>query len=204
MGRSPLGKEEEAGQVRGAHTKTKDAGAIGSPSRQLPCGAMPARRFRLVRLGLWLGALGAAAWFVQRYQRSRQELATVAETGWSAVAEPNDAPIVAPAPGDTETSGAPVAPVTKAAPVAPVTKAAPATMAAPPEEAPAAGPGRIPAGWVAPDPGGICPESHPIKAKLSSKLFHLPGMVAYARTNPDRCYRDEAAAESDGLRKAKR
>ena len=60
------------------------------------------------------------------------------------------------------------------------------------------------AAWVVPDPGGTCPSSHPIKAKLRSKLFHLPGMVAYERTNPDRCYRDEAAAEADGLTRAKR
>ena len=60
------------------------------------------------------------------------------------------------------------------------------------------------AAWVAPDPGGTCPSSHPIKAKLRSKLFHLPGMVAYERTNPDRCYRDEAAAEADGLTRAQR
>jgi micrococcal nuclease len=62
----------------------------------------------------------------------------------------------------------------------------------------------VAAAWVVPEPGGLCPTTHPVKAKLSSKLFHLPGMFAYTRTNPDRCYRDEAAAEADGLRKAKR
>lgn len=59
------------------------------------------------------------------------------------------------------------------------------------------------AAWVEPD-GGVCPVSHPVKAKLRSAVFHLPGMVAYARTTPDRCYRDEAAALADGLRKATR
>lgn len=58
-------------------------------------------------------------------------------------------------------------------------------------------------GWVEPD-GASCPASHPVKAKLSSGIFHLPGMLAYERTVPDRCYVDEAAAEADGLRKAKR
>ena len=48
------------------------------------------------------------------------------------------------------------------------------------------------------------PAAHPIKAKLSSKIFHLPGMFAYERTKPDRCYAAEDAAEADGLRKAKR
>jgi hypothetical protein len=58
--------------------------------------------------------------------------------------------------------------------------------------------------WVAPDQRGTCPASHPVKAKLSSKVFHLPGMSAYDRTSPDRCYCDEPAAEADGLRRAKR
>jgi hypothetical protein len=51
---------------------------------------------------------------------------------------------------------------------------------------------------------GVCPTTHPVKAKLSSKIFHLPGMMNYDRTNPDRCYRDAGAAEADGLRAAKR
>jgi hypothetical protein len=57
--------------------------------------------------------------------------------------------------------------------------------------------------WVEPR-GSVCPPTHPIKAKLKSGIFHLPGMVAYERTNPDRCYKDPKAAESDGLRQAKR
>jgi hypothetical protein len=60
------------------------------------------------------------------------------------------------------------------------------------------------AAWVDPEPGGVCPPTHPVKAKLKSKLYHLPGMFAYDRTNPDRCYVDAAAAEADGLTKAKR
>ena len=51
---------------------------------------------------------------------------------------------------------------------------------------------------------GSCPATHPVKAKMSSGIFHLPGMLAYDRTHPDRCYRDEAAAEADGFGKAKR
>src|SRR5262245_54502620 len=31
------------------------------------------------------------------------------------------------------------------------------------------------ADWVAPDDGGSCPVSHPIKGKLSSQIFHVPG-----------------------------
>jgi hypothetical protein len=46
--------------------------------------------------------------------------------------------------------------------------------------------------------------SHPVKAKLSSGIYHLPGGQNYERTKPDRCYVDAAAAEADGLRAAKR
>ena len=61
----------------------------------------------------------------------------------------------------------------------------------------------VPASWVEPT-GAVCPTSHPVKAKLSSKIFHVPGSASYDRTNPDRCYVDAAAAEADGLRPAKR
>jgi hypothetical protein len=57
--------------------------------------------------------------------------------------------------------------------------------------------------WVEPA-DGTCPTSHPVKAKLASKIFHLPGMLNYERTRPDRCYADADAATSDGLRPAKR
>jgi micrococcal nuclease len=57
--------------------------------------------------------------------------------------------------------------------------------------------------WVDPE-GKVCPTSHPVKAKLSSGIFHLPGGLNYERTNPERCYVDGAAAEADGLRQSKR
>ena len=56
--------------------------------------------------------------------------------------------------------------------------------------------------WVEPD-GRTCPVSHPIKAKLSSGRFHLPGMAVYDRTIPDRCYATPEAAELDGLQRSK-
>ena len=210
---------------------------------------MRRRRLRPFRLGLWLGAAAGAAWFVQRYQRSRQELDAVEAGGWSVVeatAEPvapasaavpdtpiPDVPVVPVVeaevrevgeievlPGEPEVEPEPVLatepePVVAAEPepaiaaeptpelaAEPVKKAARKKAAA--KKAPAKKAAAVPAAWVAPDPGGICPTTHPVKAKLTSKLFHLPGMFAYARTNPDRCYRDEAAAEADGLTKAKR
>ncbi len=57
--------------------------------------------------------------------------------------------------------------------------------------------------WVEPGADG-CPESHPVKARLASHLYHLPGMAAYRRTGGDRCYVDAAAAERDGFVRAKR
>ena len=57
--------------------------------------------------------------------------------------------------------------------------------------------------WV-PANDGVCPQSHPVKAKLSSKIFHVPGARNYNRTRADRCYPDEQAAIADGLRPALR
>lgn len=91
---------------------------------------------------------------------------------------------MAPAPGAK-------APRAKKAPL----KAAPAKRSAPRAQSATS--------WVAPS-GDVCPTTHPVKAKLASKIFHLPGMLNYDRTRPDRCYRDAAAAEDDGLRPAKR
>ncbi|HYH51436.1 MAG TPA: hypothetical protein VEG38_17955 [Acidimicrobiia bacterium] len=53
--------------------------------------------------------------------------------------------------------------------------------------------------WV-PANDGVCPQSHPVKAKLSSKIFHTPSGRNYSRTKADRCYPDEASAQADGLR----
>jgi hypothetical protein len=57
--------------------------------------------------------------------------------------------------------------------------------------------------WVLPD-DGACPASHPVKAKVQSGIFHVPGTAFYERTRPDRCYRDAASAEADGLRPPRR
>ncbi len=78
---------------------------------------------------------------------------------------------------------------------APVTATEPAAAQAAPTNSGGA--------WVEPT-GGTCPASHPVKAKMSSKIFHVAGGLNYERTHPDRCYRDPAAAEADGLRKSAR
>jgi hypothetical protein len=57
--------------------------------------------------------------------------------------------------------------------------------------------------WIEPAQSGACPAHHPVKAKLASGIFHVPGGANYARTQPDRCYVSAEAAESDGLRASK-
>jgi hypothetical protein len=49
-----------------------------------------------------------------------------------------------------------------------------------------------------------CPSGFPVKVKLASGIYHLPGMLAYDRTGPDRCYVTAEEAEADGFRAAKR
>lgn len=71
-----------------------------------------------------------------------------------------------------------------------------------PAPSPAASPSAAAA--VDPDADGNCPLDHPIKGKVTTGIYHRPGAFAYERTRADRCYRDEAAAEADGLRAAKR
>jgi hypothetical protein len=82
----------------------------------------------------------------------------------------------------------------------------PRPVPSPPEPeaaAPAAPAAEETARWVEPV-DGTCPVSHPIKAKLSSGIFHEPGMQMYERTRADRCYADPKAALADGLRASKR
>jgi hypothetical protein len=57
--------------------------------------------------------------------------------------------------------------------------------------------------WVDPSQSGTCPAHHPVKAKLTSGIFHVPGGANYARTVADRCYLSPEAAEADGLRPSK-
>ena len=130
----------------------------------------------MLRIGLLLGVLAGVAVALTKLL-SNQE---------------HDAPALATRPSEpwprlTSDPAVPAAPTARAIPdpEAPVSRPAPATT------------------WVDPS-GGVCPTSHPVKAKLASKIFHLPGMANYERTNPDRCYVDAAAAEGDGLRAAKR
>ena len=124
------------------------------------------------------------------------------------------APLPAPAKGASAAKAAKPAKAAKAAPAAKkvakkvtVPKKAPSKKAATSEAPP---PKRISSRrkkpdvrWVEPV-GGTCPTGYPVKASLSSGIFHVAGGLFYDRTRPDRCYRDPAEATADGLRQAKR
>ena len=113
-------------------------------------------------------------------------------------------PAPAPAPAREAVAAAPPpapAPSTPAAAAPAVAKKRPlvAKKAAPAKKAPAP----EATAWVEAS-GGMCPASHPIKAKLASSIFHAPGQLAYDRTRPTAATATSIAAQDDGLRPAKR
>lgn len=61
-----------------------------------------------------------------------------------------------------------------------------------------------PGAWVVPNGSADVLLSHPIKAKLSSRVYRVPGMPMYDRTVADRCYPTVEAAEADGFNRAAR
>ena len=58
-------------------------------------------------------------------------------------------------------------------------------------------------GWVAAGETEGPPIGFPVKVKVSSGIFHVPGGRFYDRTNADRFYATEDAAEADGYRRSK-
>jgi hypothetical protein len=60
-----------------------------------------------------------------------------------------------------------------------------------------------PLNWVAAGEGLEPPEGFPVKVKVSSGIFHVPGGRFYDRTNADRFYATTDAAEADGYRRSK-
>jgi hypothetical protein len=137
----------------------------------------------MFRIMIRLALLAAVAFAVAKVLQGRRsaELPTVGPTeSW---------PRLQPDPAASSSAGVP-------------TSTDPVAAAGPVSEAAAELHGAAVAAWVEPK-GENCPQTHPVKAKLSSKIYHLPGMRNYERTNPDRCYRDAEAAEADGLRAAK-
>ncbi|HUQ62765.1 MAG TPA: hypothetical protein VM121_03310 [Acidimicrobiales bacterium] len=156
------------------------------------------RLFRkMFRLALVLGAAAA----VYKVVQARKPSPALPEgDGWPPT------PKAAPKPPE-RAQAAPVssapAPARQAPPTTvPATEASGNATPVKPKAAPVKK-AKASAAWVEPVDGD-CPATHPVKGKMTSLIYHLPGMTAYARTRPDRCYRDEDAAQADGLRKAKR
>jgi hypothetical protein len=136
---------------------------------------------RFVRRVFMLSVVAGTAYAVWRWFESQRS-----DSGLSWEAQP------APFPPQPRVENPPPEP-SNPSPAAPVTATEPVGA-----QAAAGGDG-----WVEPT-DGTCPASHPVKAKMSSKIFHVEGGLNYERTHPDRCYRDAATAEADGLRKSAR
>jgi len=164
---------------------------------------------RVLRLGL-LAGVGVGILKAVRGRKAPDPWAdSWVSTGAPGATRPSPAPVPAAAPKPpppAATATAEVAEPPAAAPAPP----APSRVAKPSRTGPArkspTGKAEEPPGerlWV-PANDGVCPQSHPVKAKLASKIFHTPGSRNYSRTKADRCYPDEASAQADGLRPALR
>ena len=57
--------------------------------------------------------------------------------------------------------------------------------------------------WVPAAGDDVVPDGFPVKVKLSSGIFHVPGGRFYERTKADRWYATTGAAEADGYRRSK-
>ena len=64
-------------------------------------------------------------------------------------------------------------------------------------------PGTAPTPWVDGSTAEVAPDGFPVKVKISSGIFHVPGGRFYERTNADRWYATTEAAEADGYRQSK-
>ncbi len=135
-----------------------------------------------------LAVLAIVVASIIRVLRGRRVPAFDATTG-EPVVWPELGPVTVPAPEPRKGSPTP----------APPADLAPDPQAAPPVTADVDG-----TGWVEPNADGSCPDGFPVKAKMSSGIFHVPEGAFYDRTTPDRCYPDAPAAEADHLRPAKR
>ena len=161
---------------------------------------------RLLRLGL-LAGIGVGVLKVVRGRKSPDPWAdSWVSTGPPGGTRPSPAPVAVaakPAPAEAEKadSGESDGEKSDAGKSAPGRGAAKPTRKGPARKSPT-GKAEDPPGerlWVQAN-DGVCPQSHPIKAKLSSKIFHTPASRNYGRTKADRCYPDEASAQADGLR----
>jgi hypothetical protein len=170
---------------------------------------------RTFRLGLWLGLLVGIAFAVAKLLRPRSSRATIdlGSPGGSLGPTPEAwPPLQAPAatPAPIQIPEPAVEPIRTAEPGLLLIGNEPmqtplgekrGTLSKLPD-APATKTTLPP--WVTPDDNGVCPSTHPVKAKLASGIFQVEGNAMYLRTRPDRCYQTPDAAVADGLRPAKR
>jgi hypothetical protein len=175
---------------------------------------------RLLRRALRIGLLAGVGVGVLKAVRGRKAPDPWADswvsTGAPGATRPSAAPVPAapkpPAPaaaasaeGGTTEDADPLPDGEASAPKAATTRAVKPSRTGPARKSPT-GKAEEPPGerlWVQAN-DGVCPQTHPVKAKLSSKIFHTPGARNYSRTHADRCYPDEASAQADGLRPALR
>jgi hypothetical protein len=156
---------------------------------------------RLMRRGALLGLLAGAAYAVYRFIASRApDTAGVTFQTSPVPGLPRPVPrIDTPPAAAASPAGSAPEPVVATAPESPERPLVDGAGATPIPEAVITG---APP-WVDPIEGE-CPVSHPVKAKLTSGIYHLPGGGNYDRTRAERCYVDADAATADGLRPPKR
>jgi hypothetical protein len=160
-------------------------------------------RVRAVRILLVLGILAAVAWVLRAMRGGPApalDKAPEPSKPWPPLAlRPEEQAVAAdgssPIPEDTSWRS-------QVGEALPHLIEAPAELRPEPPDGPTGLPVDGPV-WVEPVEG-LCPTTHPVKAKLGSGIYHAPGGLNYDRTRPDRCYVSVEAAELDGLRKPKR
>ena len=149
---------------------------------------------KLMRRGALLGLLAGAAYAVYRFLAARSpDTAGVTFQTAPVPSLPRPVPRIDAAPAAATAPAEPVAPESVERPLVDGAGATPIPEAVITGSTP----------WVDPI-AGECPVSHPVKAKLTSGIYHLPGGGNYDRTRAERCYTDAHAAIADGLRAPKR
>jgi hypothetical protein len=176
---------------------------------------------RVLRIALWVAFVSGVVMAFLKIRQARQPAAPAptpdggADAPWPRLQVDEPAPTREPepaataAPSEPEHEPEPAAkPEPEAKPKAaakpePAAKAKPKAAAKKAAPKGAAAPSAGDSAWVEPVEG-VCPTTHPVKASLARRIFHIPGGLSYGRVIPDRCYRSPADAEADGLHQASR
>jgi hypothetical protein len=153
---------------------------------------------RLIRAALWLGLLAAVMWIARTALKAWIDGPEVTPTsgGWPTgtserTASPATVPVETadrPAPAAAEAAGDKPAAAKKSA----------GTRKKASKRAADSG------NWVLPNGSDEILRTHPVKVKLGSRVYRVPGMPMYGRTVADRCYATVEEAEADGFNRAVR